>query len=172
MGRRHAMRDDVSADRRIVKRLIDGPVVAIAVVADGKYSREHKAYTSWDTRDPTRGPSDMVDVDHMAHLFPGPHAYSRCEHGGFNFHAVTVELLVGKKLRRQNRRLAVPGIIDLPQSYDGILVGRTRRGPACTLGENAKRAETPQQNRTECNFQFFHLIFFFDLFLAVFDLSP
>jgi hypothetical protein len=36
MGRRHATRDDVSADRCVVKRLINGPVVTIAVVADGK----------------------------------------------------------------------------------------------------------------------------------------
>jgi len=96
------MRDDVSAYRRVVKRLIHCPVITIAVVADGKCFRKYEAYASWDTRDTTRGPSYMVDLDHMAHLFPGPHAYSRCEHRGFDFDAVTVELLISKKIRRKD----------------------------------------------------------------------
>jgi hypothetical protein len=108
------MRDDVSADRRVVKRLINGPVVTIVVVADDKCFREHEAYTIWDARDATGSPSYVVDVDHRAHPFPDPHAYARCEHRGFDFHAVTVELLVSKKLRRQDRRLAGTGIDDLP----------------------------------------------------------
>src|SRR5215470_16643027 len=115
MGCSRAMRDDVSTHRCVVKRLINGPLVTIAIEADSKCFREHEAYASWGTRDPTRSPSYVVDPHHIGcHQFPSPHAYSRCENGGFNLQPVTVELLVGKKFRRQDRRLASSGIIDLP----------------------------------------------------------
>src|SRR5215470_6403141 len=108
------MRDDVSAHRRVVKRLINVPVIMIAVAADGKRFCKHEAYASWETRDTTRGPSYVVDLDHVGHLFPGPHAYPRCEHGSFDFQVVTVELLISKKFRRQDCRFASSGIVDLP----------------------------------------------------------
>ena len=78
MGCSRAVRDDVSADRRIVKRLIISPVETIAVEADGKCFREYEAYAIWVTRDTTWGPSYVVDLNGpVCHLFPNPHALSR-----------------------------------------------------------------------------------------------
>src|SRR5215469_14956446 len=101
MGGSRAMRDHVSAHRRVVKRLINCPVVTIAIEADGKCFRKHKAHASCGTRDTTRSPSYVVDLHHIARQFPGPHAYPGCEYRGFDFQAVTVELLISKKFRRQ-----------------------------------------------------------------------
>src|SRR5215472_5052781 len=114
MGCRRAMGDGVSAHGRVVKRLIDCPVITIPVVGHGKCFCKHEAYAAWDTRDTTRGPPYVVDLHHMPHLFPGPHAYPRGEHRGFDFHAVTMELLISKKVRRQDRRLASTDVLDLP----------------------------------------------------------
>src|SRR6516164_1174506 len=139
---RRAMGDGVSAHRRVVKRLIDCPIVTIAVVADGKCFGKHEAYASWDTRDTTRGPSYVVDLHHIGHLYPGPHAYPRCEHRGFDFHTVTVELLISKKVRRQDRRLASTGILDLPQTHDRLICFHHRR---------KRKAAKHQQNCSERN---------------------
>src|SRR5215469_14693960 len=142
MGCRRAMRNGVSAHRRVVKRLINCPIVTIAVVADGKCFREHEAYASWCTRYTTRGPSYVVDLYQMAHLFPSPHAYSRCEHRGFDFDAVAVELLISKEVRRQDRRFASTGILDLPQTHNRLVCFRHRR---------KRNAAKHQQNCSECN---------------------
>src|SRR5215475_2396584 len=154
MGCRRAMRDDVSAHRRIVKRLINCPIVTIAVVADRKCFRKHESHTSWGTRDTTRGPSYVVDLDHMAEVLPGPHAYPRCEHRSFDFHAVTVELLVSKKVRRQDRRFASTGILDLPQ---------THHWRVCFCRRQKRKAAKHQQNCSYVMFNFFisnFLLFF------------
>jgi hypothetical protein len=136
------MRDGVSADGRVVKRLINGTVVTIVVAADSKRFREHEAYASWDTRDPTWSPSYVVDLNHIGHLFPGPHAYPGGEHGGFNFHTITVELLLSKKIRRQDRRFASTDIFDLPQTHD-------RR--VCFSSWRKRKAAKHHQNCTEYN---------------------
>ena len=73
-----AVRDDVSADRRIVKRLINIPVETIAVEADGKCFREHESYDLWKTGDATGGPPHVVDADRIGwRLFPNPLALAR-----------------------------------------------------------------------------------------------
>jgi len=115
MGYSRALRDDVSAHRRVVKRLINSSVETIAVVADGDCFCELEAYDLWETRDTTGGPPDVVDLHHMAHLSPGSHTYPGGEDGGFNLQPVTVELLVSEKFRRQDRLIAsYTGIMDLP----------------------------------------------------------
>src|SRR5262249_10177926 len=111
---RRAMGDDVSANRRIVKRLINRPVVTIAVVTDSKCLRKHEANATWNTRDTTRGPSYVVDLHRMASMFPSPHAYPRRKHGSFDFHAVIVKLLIRKKARRQDWWLAETDVLPLP----------------------------------------------------------
>src|SRR4029077_1451384 len=68
---------------------------------------------------------------------------------GFDFHAVTVELLISKKFRRQHRRLASTGIIDLPQTHDRRL---------CFCRWRKCKAAKHQKNCSECNADFFILI--------------
>src|SRR6266480_4655136 len=95
-----AVCDDVSAHRRVVKRLINIPVETIEVSADGNCFREHEAYDLWKTGDTTRGPPYVVDAHHIGwRLSPNSLALARCEHGAFNLQPVTMELLVSEKFR-------------------------------------------------------------------------
>ena len=73
-----AVRDDVSAQRRVVKHLINTAVETITVSADGERFREHEAHDLWKTRDTTRGPSYVVDAHCIGwRMFPNPLALPR-----------------------------------------------------------------------------------------------
>jgi hypothetical protein len=65
MGCSRALRDDISALRRVVKRLLKSSVETIAVVADGNCFREYEAYGLWKTWDTTGGPPYVVDAHHI-----------------------------------------------------------------------------------------------------------
>ena len=73
-----AFRDDVSADRCVVKRLTNIPVETITVSADAECFREHEAHDLWKTRDTTGGPSYVVDAHRIGwRMFPNPLALPR-----------------------------------------------------------------------------------------------
>ena len=78
MSYRCAMRDNVSAHGRIIKRLINIPVETITVSADGECFRQHETHDLWKTRDTTGDPTDVVDAHRIGwRLLPNPLALPR-----------------------------------------------------------------------------------------------
>jgi hypothetical protein len=97
----------------VVERLLKGPIVTIAVGADGVCFGLHEAVGPIGTV----GPSYVVEAHHIGcHLFPRPHAQrAREKVGGFEFQAVTVPLFVSfseravlRIVRLWARRSALP----------------------------------------------------------------
>ena len=111
-----AVRDNVSAHRRVVKRLINIPVETIVVCADGNCFREYESYDLWKPGDTTGGPPYVIEAHHIGwRRRPDALALTRGEHGAFNLLPVSVELLVSEEVRRQDRLIASHiTIFDLP----------------------------------------------------------
>lgn len=90
---------DATSDRRpdlvsiqVVERLLKGPIVTIAIETDGVCFGLNEAYAPWWA---AVGPSYMVEVHHIGHLFPRPDAQRpRGKVGRFEFQPVPVPLLV------------------------------------------------------------------------------
>ena len=128
----------------VVVRYLTGPIVTIAVVADGFCFGPHESVG------PSRaavGPSYVVEAHHIGcHLFPSPHAqHARANVGGFEFQAVPVPLLVTFK-----EQLCVPRVeedLDMPCAHDRA--GRARR--VCLSRGRKRKAAKHQQNCAECN---------------------
>lgn len=77
----------------VVVRYLTGPIVTVAVAAQGFRFGPHESES------PSRvavGPSYVVEAHRIAcHLVPSPHAqHARAKVGGFEFQAVAVPLLV------------------------------------------------------------------------------
>ncbi len=101
----------------VVVRYLTGPIVTLAVGADGLCFGPHES------GGPSRvavGPSYVVELRRVAIVFylsPSPHAqYARAKVGGFELQAVAVPLLVTLK-----EQLGVPGVeenLDMPCAHD------------------------------------------------------
>src|ERR1041384_7510068 len=100
---------------RVVVRYLTGPIVTVAVGADGLCFGPHE---SVGPRRAAVGPSYVVELRRIAsYLFPSPKAQrSRANVGGFEFQAVAVPLLV--TFKKQLCVLRVEENLDMPCAHN------------------------------------------------------